>query len=376
MLTTATSPEVLTDEILEKFSITNCRIIRAMTPRPEISYEMTVHAHASVAKSSLLCRVKTAMQSYKPNEKALIFCRRRDTVEAIATDLGCSPFHRDLPIDQLKSTWLEFTSGATPTVLVCSSAVGVGVDIRSVRDVWHYGMPWNLIDYVQESGRGGRDGRQAFSHLLTWNKELESKCSSYTEDDLRRLICQTTECRRTIIGEVLNNHPTSCAMLREPNLCDNCKRQIDDPHPRTVITTPQAPPPNPPSNFQHHGPPRPDLHTENVQRRPQSTPRAQPPAATIPPPALPRPATRPAVENRDRGQTRNTQLPQFRQNVSQTGSRTSGLMYSSSVSYPPPILVTVLKPFFPSIPLFIQIASFQKEAPTVERSGRNRNRWW
>ena len=44
-------------------------------------------------------------------------------------------------------------------VLIATSALGVGVNIQDVRKIIHYGVPHDLESYVQEVGRGGRDGK-------------------------------------------------------------------------------------------------------------------------------------------------------------------------------------------------------------------------
>lgn len=264
MFATGTCPEGLLADILRKLKITNCQVLRAMTPRPEISYNVDVRADEEAAKSALLRAVKATTAGYAPGSRALIFCRKTSTVNDIATKLGYSPFHRKLPDDQLKHTWSDFTSGQGVKVLVCSSIIGVGVDIPHVRDVWHFGMPWNLIDYVQETGRGGRDGKEAFSHLFTWNDDIDATSSNYTEADLRRMVSQTNECRRTVMGEVLDNHATSCALLRQPNLCDNCQRRMEDARRNPDAATPPPPLPN------HY------THTVKPQKALQGARRAQP----------------------------------------------------------------------------------------------------
>lgn len=53
----------------------------------------------------------------------------------------------------------EWKSGNEESrVAVASKALGLGVDTGDTRAVVHAGMPRDLADYVQESGRAGRDG--------------------------------------------------------------------------------------------------------------------------------------------------------------------------------------------------------------------------
>lgn len=45
---------------------------------------------------------------------------------------------------------------ATASIIIATSALGMGVNIQDVRQIIHYGVPSDLETYVQEVGRGGR----------------------------------------------------------------------------------------------------------------------------------------------------------------------------------------------------------------------------
>jgi ATP-dependent DNA helicase RecQ len=53
-------------------------------------------------------------------------------------------------------------------VMVATSAFGLGIDKADIRYVLHYQAPAALEQYVQEAGRGGRDGRKA-NAILLWD---------------------------------------------------------------------------------------------------------------------------------------------------------------------------------------------------------------
>ena len=48
-------------------------------------------------------------------------------------------------------------------IVFATIALGMGVKMVGVNTTWHYGAPASLVDYSQESGRGGRTGEQAKS---------------------------------------------------------------------------------------------------------------------------------------------------------------------------------------------------------------------
>ena len=50
-------------------------------------------------------------------------------------------------------------------VVFATVALGMGVDIRSVRNIVHITPPHSIQAYCQEMGRAGRDGQQATAAL-------------------------------------------------------------------------------------------------------------------------------------------------------------------------------------------------------------------
>ena len=50
--------------------------------------------------------------------------------------------------------------------MVATSAFGMGIDLDSVDFVIHFNMPLSLTDYMQQSGRAGRNGQKAHAVLL------------------------------------------------------------------------------------------------------------------------------------------------------------------------------------------------------------------
>ena len=77
-------------------------------------------------------------------------------------------------------------------VMVATSAFGMGIDKPNIRYVLHYQAPSSLEQYVQEAGRGGRDGRPCSCVLLFDPADLEVQRYLLAEgrarpDQLRRV---------------------------------------------------------------------------------------------------------------------------------------------------------------------------------------------
>lgn len=72
-------------------------------------------------------------------------------------------------------------SNGTCRVVFVSTALGMGVNMRDVRQVVHYGPPRQMEDFVQEISRAGRDGKPAKSILLYTGLHLK-KCEQTVKD--------------------------------------------------------------------------------------------------------------------------------------------------------------------------------------------------
>ncbi|NEO26866.1 MAG: ATP-dependent DNA helicase RecQ [Kamptonema sp. SIO4C4] len=100
----------------------------------------------------------------------LVYVRSRSEGEALAKWLqgkgyATAAYHAGLSPDQRRSLEHQWLKGQLQFV-VCTSAFGMGINKPNVRWVVHFQPPVLLSEYVQEIGRGGRDGKPAFALTL------------------------------------------------------------------------------------------------------------------------------------------------------------------------------------------------------------------
>ena len=86
-------------------------------------------------------------------------------------------------------------------VVFATVALGMGVNLKDVNTIIHYGAPKSIEDYFQESGRGGRSGGDAVSVVYWKPVDCPVSKNPVTRHDheliaVRRYLENSTLCRR------------------------------------------------------------------------------------------------------------------------------------------------------------------------------------
>ena len=123
----------------------------------------------------------------------------------------------------------------TVRIVVATVAFGMGLDTPNVRHVIHWGPPSDIIElYVQETGRGGRDGAKTTATLFYNANNLSG--IAHTSDTMRNYCKNMMDCRRKLlISDFTDEEVVSpcvihqcCDVCALVCACDECSRMDED----------------------------------------------------------------------------------------------------------------------------------------------------
>lgn len=240
---TATASPRIVDDLRQLLFPTGAHLIRADPDRPNISYSLL----PSFSKRRSLRRLfaptgdlASGTPSPAPDKEgnlpvlsahrasplpSILFCRSRKEAERTATFLRtflparrCYFYHAGLSREEKKRIE-EWFFQSRDGVLAATCAYGMGVDKKDIKSVIHLRPSSSVESYLQESGRGGRDGSPAQAALLFAPSDLkmmesspESRESSYMWSFL------SGGCRREALLTAMGAMNESCSG------CDRCNR--------------------------------------------------------------------------------------------------------------------------------------------------------
>lgn len=239
---TATATSTTRTTIIDSLHMEDCTFVIENTDRPNIRYTV-LHTKMDVDKL-FKWLLDDIIEHGKNIPKLLVFLQSKPQCtelystfkKALGSAMYFTPngepkddrtsiigmYHHGTGDDQKESALKSFTADDEypMRILFCTSSFGLGVNVKNCHDVIHLGPPKQLDEYIQESGRVGRDGLSSHSILLVLKDSL--KGPGY-EDEVKSFVKNESLCRRKMLMDAIEN--TSFSPLAIPHTCcDVCAR--------------------------------------------------------------------------------------------------------------------------------------------------------
>jgi superfamily II DNA helicase RecQ len=224
---TATLMVVLEDVLRERLSIPNAVVFRRSTARRTIRYRVIDSGYEP--PSSVATQFVQQLQLPR-QERGVVYVRSYTTGKIISEALGC-PFYRAKADDkgEVLQEWIHGPRGW----IVATGALGTGINIEGIVYVVHVDRPYGLTSFVQQSGRGGRNGEVSDSIIITrvknssgWRRReiLSAYSVEKVDEDAMTAFIQTSTCRRKVLGQYFDHESEVIDCISTDSVfCDRCK---------------------------------------------------------------------------------------------------------------------------------------------------------
>ncbi|KAL6408075.1 hypothetical protein AUP68_08448 [Ilyonectria robusta] len=217
-------------------------MIRTSTTRQNVAYSVqsVAIASAEAAGAAVVLKVREVLdqklEEYPRPAKMIVYCRTVEATEALAAELNCDAYFREVDNRDGKAERLQaWTSGLERErygggrVIVATNALGLGIDIPDIRVVMHLEMPFEMADYAQQSGHAGRDGDRSEAIVIRAEmggqkpRRAKLRPKELSTDDY----ISGKVCRRVVLDSVMDGRESRSGCEEGEEFCDLCQAQSE-----------------------------------------------------------------------------------------------------------------------------------------------------
>jgi len=208
----------------------NALVLRTSTDRPELEYLLRPRFSSNEAVLDETVNIVRAHQDcFAHRDRTLIYVPYLDNGIQIAKALGCEFYNGDrksLSDEERENIYQRWISGSHK-VMVCTSAFSAGNDYSHTRLVIHAGTPLEMIGFIQEMSRGGRDHRHARCYILPKSSNHPAPLPGDLKGvmDVHNLVHKNQQCIRFQITLFCDGKGILCKEQPGAYSCNYCRKK-------------------------------------------------------------------------------------------------------------------------------------------------------
>ena len=228
---TATANKVTTNGLIKLLKLRD-PVLRKMSPE-RINIALYMERLKSPVDYSVFQPLLDSLLLSTATQKTIIYCQSIATCGFLYTFFKHKlreKYHKSLPVSMYHGTTLEHIkdrvlkefskTDSSIRVIVATCALGLGVDIKDISCIYHFGLPRDIEAFCQELGRSGRDGSESTSTLYFSNSQL-GRCK---DKHMKNYALNKTLCRRKVLLSSFDEVP-----VPSPGICcDVCSTSDED----------------------------------------------------------------------------------------------------------------------------------------------------
>ena len=232
---TGTASTKMPDHVTKSLSMKKGTLTIFVSPNRENIRLSVVKVKQEKYLANLSWLVSIMQEKREETPKTIIFCNTMEDMASVLgyllTSLGDYAYAtgRDkVPANRIVGlfhslTWAKYKSRVSRSfkgndgvvrVVIASSALSMGVNYPDVKYVIHLGPARSVVDHIQQAGRGGRNGSQAFNVVVFHGQQL-SQCEQPIKEFAKCSSCFRKELYKSLDATVQSVMPLH-------NCCNNC----------------------------------------------------------------------------------------------------------------------------------------------------------
>jgi superfamily II DNA helicase RecQ len=202
---TGSLPLYLEEALKEELLLENPLVIRGRTIRDNISYRRLFYSSNKRLEEiqELIKKFVLSFSDFK--SKIILYCSSINEVKELSSFLNYPCYYSEQENKSLVLKEFKEVFNSYNQVLITSTALIEGFDYPSIRVVIIKDFSYSLIDFVQASGRSGRDNLPSISLLITSKGEGNSRENDSLECSKFRELIKEPICLRRVIDNYLDN---------------------------------------------------------------------------------------------------------------------------------------------------------------------------